>query len=150
MANSQTLFFAMITLLAGIGIPTMAAMNAHLGTRMASPIAATVVLFMVGGTISLFLLLASGTLPKQILSVAPPVYYFAGLLMAFYAISITWIAPQFGVGNAVFFVLFGQLIAAATIDHFGLFGAPIAPIDLKRSVGLVFMATGVFLSRNQL
>jgi transporter family-2 protein len=49
--------------------------------------------------------------------------------VAFYVLSITWIAPTFGVGNAVFFVLLGQLVSAAMIDHFGLFGAQVTPVS---------------------
>jgi transporter family-2 protein len=48
--------------------------------------------------------------------------------VAFYVLSITYIAPTFGVGNAVFFVLLGQLVSAAIIDHFGLFGAQVKPL----------------------
>ena len=43
--------------------------------------------------------------------------------MVFYILSITTIAPKFGIGNAVFFVLIGQLASAAVIDHFAFFAA---------------------------
>jgi transporter family-2 protein len=49
--------------------------------------------------------------------------------VAFYVLTITWIAPTFGIGNAVFFVLLGQLVSAALIDHFGLFGAQVTPVS---------------------
>jgi transporter family-2 protein len=58
--------------------------------------------------------------------------------------------PKIGLGNAIFFVLLGQLAAAAIIDHFGLFGASVSPISLRRSFGLAVMAAGVFLSRKDL
>ena len=61
------------------------------------------------------------------LASAPRHLLLAVLLVAFYVLSITEIAPNFDVGNAIFFVLIGQLLSAATIDHFGLFGAePVA------------------------
>ena len=56
-------------------------------------------------------------------------------------------APRFGVGNAVFFVLLGQLISAAAIDHFGLFGAQISPLSLTRAAGIGLMAAGVFVTQ---
>jgi transporter family-2 protein len=62
-------------------------------------------------------------------------------------LSITWIAPKFGVGNAVFFVLLGQLLAAAVIDHFGLFGARVAELGPARAAGIALMALGVFLTQ---
>lgn len=138
--------YAIIALIAGIGIPIMAAMNSHLGERLSSPAAASLVLFFVAGMSSLIAFLLFGSLPKNLFLAAPPVFYFAGLLVAFYVLSITWIAPRFGIGNAIFFVLLGQLISAAIIDHFGLFGAQVVTIDLKRTFGLILMTAGVFMA----
>ena len=50
------------------------------------------------------------------------------------------------VGNAVAFVLLGQLISMAAIDQFGLLGAPTHAITLQRSVGFILMSVGVFMA----
>ena len=81
------------------------------------------------------------------LATAPKHLFFAGVLLAFYVLSITAIAPKFGVGNAIFFVLIGQLISAAAIDHFGLFGAQQIPLTWTRLSGLLLMAAGVLLTQ---
>jgi transporter family-2 protein len=47
----------------------------------------------------------------------------------------------------VFFVLLGQLISAALIDHFGMFGAVHTPLTLTRAAGIAVMAGGVFLTQ---
>lgn len=47
----------------------------------------------------------------------------------------------------MFFVLPGQLISAALIDHFGLFGARVSPLSLSRAGGIALMAAGVFLTQ---
>jgi transporter family-2 protein len=47
----------------------------------------------------------------------------------------------------VFFVLLGQLISAAAIDHFALFGAQQTPLTLSRAGGIAVMAFGVFLTQ---
>ena len=57
------------------------------------------------------------------LASAPRHLLLAGIFVAFYVLLMTVIAPKFGVGNEVFFVLIGQLLSEATIDHFGLFDA---------------------------
>ncbi len=134
-------------LLADIGIPVLAALNAQLGKNIGSPAAAGVVLLAVGLGAACTLSLHEG--PGALARVAgQPVHLFAaGLLAAFYVLSITYVAPTFGVGNAVFFVLLGQLISSAAIDQFGLFGAPRAPIDARRAAGIALMAAGVFLGR---
>ncbi len=114
---SPNFAYASIMFAAGIGIPILAALNAALGTRIGSPAAAALVLFL------------------------------AGVLIAFYVLTITYIAPLFGVGNAVFFVLLGQLAAAAAIDHFGLFGARVTPLSFTRAAGIALMAAGLALTQ---
>ena len=49
--------------------------------------------------------------------------------------------------NAIFFVLLGQLVSAAAIDHFGLMGARISPLTLTRATGIALMAFGVLLTQ---
>ncbi|MDE4132623.1 DMT family transporter [Phaeobacter sp. QD34_3] len=137
---------AMIMLVAGIGIPVLAALNAALGQRMGSPVAAGVILFLVALlTTGIVFLMAGGSLKAAV--GAPPHLFLAGCLVAFYVLTITWVAPTFGVGNAVFFVLIGQLISAAIIDHFGLFGAAQHPLTLARAAGIAVMGAGVFLTQ---
>lgn len=137
---------AAVMLAAGIGIPVLAALNAALGQRLGSPAAAAAILFVVALAATLITLRLTGGGFAGAAS-APPHLFLAGLLVAFYVLSITWIAPQFGVGNAIFFVLLGQLVAAAAIDHFALFGAREAPLTAIRLAGIALMAAGVFLTQ---
>ena len=137
---------ALIMLTAGIGIPVLAALNAALGQRLGSPVAAGLILFLVAlGCTGLLFVLTGASLRGA--TSAPPHLFLAGTLVAFYVLSITWVAPTFGIGNAVFFVLIGQLISAALIDQFGLFGATANPLTLTRGLGLGLMACGVFLTQ---
>lgn len=142
-----TTAYALTMLAAGIGIPILAALNAGLGTRLGSPVAAAAILFTVALTTTLLVLTLKGAPALSAVITAPKHLFLAGLLVAFYILSITFIAPKFGVGNAVFFVLLGQLVSAALIDHFGLFGARISPLSLSRAGGIALMAAGVFLTQ---
>jgi bacterial/archaeal transporter family-2 protein len=145
MANQ--LFFSSLMLAAGIGIPVMAALSATLGTRYGSPALAATVLFMVALSISVtFLFAVEGGLKPFPKTSVPFYFYLGGVFVAFYVLSVTWVAPQFGVGNAVAFVLLGQLMSMAAIDQFGLLGAPTHAITLQRSIGLILMSAGVFLA----
>lgn len=140
--------YALIMLAAGIGIPVLAALNASLGTRLGTPFAAGAILFCVALSAALIMLFVTGSASALAVAPAQPKHLFlAGLLVAFYVLSITWVAPRFGVGNAVFFVLLGQLISAAIIDHFGLFGARVSPLSLSRAGGIALMASGVWLTQ---
>jgi transporter family-2 protein len=139
--------YALTMLAAGIGIPVLAALNAQLGKIISAPAAASVVLFGVAFVTALIVAIATGISPIAKALSAPTHLLFAGCLIAFYVLTITYIAPHFGIGNAVFFVLLGQLISAATIDHFALFGAQHTPLTLARASGISVMAFGVFLTQ---
>lgn len=143
---TDTLRFALIMLAAGVGIPVLAALNAQLGGRIGSPAAAAAVLFCValGVAVAVAILTggtgALGALPQQ-----PAHLFLGGVLIAFYVLSITWVAPRFGIGNAIVCVLLGQMAAATAIDHWGLFGAAVRPLTALRGAGVGLMALGVLL-----
>jgi len=141
------IFYASVMLLAGLGIPVMAALNGGLGAKLQSPMLAATILFGVGLIASLGLLIAfEGFSISPLKAPTPMTSYLGGLFIVFYIFSITWIAPKFGVGNAVVFVLLGQIISVAIIDHFSLMGALHHPISLQRALGLILMSIGVFLA----
>jgi transporter family-2 protein len=144
----DSLRYTALMLLAGIGVPLLATLNAQLGARIGSPTAAAVVLFALALAASLLcLILLGGFETLALIPLQPPHLFFAGLLIAFYVLSITWVAPRFGVGNAIFCVLLGQLASAAVIDQFGLYGAIARPIDVMRGVGIALMALGVAVTQ---
>ncbi|SLN22494.1 hypothetical protein ROA7450_00849 [Roseovarius albus] len=143
-----TTLYAMIMLAAGIGVPILAALNAALGVRIGSPAGAAVFLFTIAFICALVVLVLFDKPSTLFTAISAPKHLFlAGVLVAFYVLSITYIAPHFGVGNAVFAVLLGQLISAAAIDHFGLFGSPVTPLTLTRAAGIGLMAAGVFVTQ---
>jgi transporter family-2 protein len=134
-------------LVAGLGIPIMAALNSGLGDRLQSPILATVILFGVGYLASLLILFFSEGVPTFNSSSPIPKRYFLGAgFIIFYILSITWVTPKFGVGNAISFVLLGQLISMVIIDHYSLLGAQQNIISIQRLIGLAIMVVGVFMA----
>lgn len=142
----ETFRYAAVMLAAGIGIPVLAALNAQLGSRIGSPAAAATVLFIVAlCATTATLLLTTGVASLAQVPAQPKYLLLGGFFVAFYVLSVTWIAPRFGVGNAVFCVLLGQILAASVIDHFGLFGAVVRPLSLMRASGIGLMALGVLL-----
>ena len=138
--------YALTMLAAGIGIPLLAALNAALGVRLGSPAAAAMILFCVALAATTLVTVATGSKALAQAPFAPKHLFLAGLLVAFYVLSITYVAPHFGVGNAVFFVLLGQLISAALIDHFGLSAPWISPLSLTRPSGIPDPAFGVWIT----
>lgn len=144
----ETLKYAMIMLAAGVGVPVLAALNAQMGARIGSPASAAAVMFLLACLVASAVALVIGQGSSfQKLPAQPRYLFLAGLLIAFYLLSISWVAPHFGVGNAVIFVLLGQILAISVIDQFGLFGARLRPMDWPRLVGLVLMGVGVVLAQ---
>ena len=139
--------YAVIMLLAGVGIPILAALNAALGVHLGSPASAAVILFVVAFASAAVVAVIAGPASIADVRTAPKHLFLAGVLVAFYVLSITYVAPHFGVGNAVFFVLLGQLVSASLIDQFGLFSAKASPLTLTRALGLACIGLGLWLTQ---
>ena len=140
-------FSASIMLAAGLGIPILASLNATLGQFIGSPVVAVIVLLGVAFLSICLISLTTNNFPMTKLIEAPKHLFFAGFFVVFYMLSVTAIAPHFGIGNAIFFVLLGQLISAAFIDHFALFGSSGSALTLTRATGLALMSLGVWLTQ---
>tara|TARA_B100000941_G_scaffold288803_1_gene266449 strand:+ start:35 stop:475 length:441 start_codon:yes stop_codon:yes gene_type:complete len=140
-------FSASIMLAAGLGIPILASLNAALGQFIGSPVVAVIVLLGVAFLSICLISLTTNNFPMTKLIEAPKHLFIAGFFVVFYMLSVTAIAPHFGIGNAIFFVLLGQLISAAFIDHFALFGSTGSALTLTRAIGLALMSLGVWLTQ---
>jgi bacterial/archaeal transporter family-2 protein len=148
--NAPTLaFYIALSTVGGVLIPIMAALSGALGRTLDNPWAAAAIVS--AGAFALVvaftLLTGSAHVSMDALKQAKPLQLLAGVGFAFYLLSITWVGPRFGIGNAVMFVLGGQIISSALIDHFGLFGAPHKPIDLMRAAGLAMMTAGIVVAQ---
>lgn len=141
--------YAALALFAGVMIPVMAALSGALGRGFGNPAYAALITAGVGFAGVLAFTLISGAQAPSLtaLRAASPLQLAAGLGMALYICSITFLAPRFGVGNAIMLVVAGQIISAAFIDHWGLFGGPHKPIDWLRAFGLVVMVIGVAIAQ---
>lgn len=149
MSGQPIAFYVALSLLAGVLIPIMAALSGAMGRTFGNPQVAS--LLVVTGAFLMVLAFSLATGAQGFdwgrLTQATPLQVASGFAMAFYLLSITYLAPRFGVGNAVMLVVAGQIASSAVIDHFGLFGAPHKPIDLMRAAGLVIMVIGVVITQ---
>ena len=148
--NAQPVaFYVAISLLGGVLIPITAALSGAMGRTLGNNNLAALIVITGSFAMVLAYTLATGSAAFSFDAVkqVPALQLCAGLGIAFYLVSITYVGPRFGVGNAVMFVLAGQIISSAAIDHFGLFGAPQKPIDLMRAAGLLIMVSGVIIAQ---
>ncbi len=145
----STITYAVWALAAGALIPLMAILNAGLARATGGTIQATVLLFATGLAASLMLAAATKTHipPIQTLARIPPSQYSGGIIVGFYILSVTFIAPRFGVGNAILFAVTAQLLTSAFIDHFALAGATLRPLTAMRAMGLFIVVAGVVITQ---
>jgi bacterial/archaeal transporter family-2 protein len=148
--SSAFLPIAAMMFAAGIGIPVFAAFNSGLGKQLGGPIAATAAAFAVGLVVALVLVALTGFPQREAFHFETPYVWFGAVFILFYGVSVTYAAPRIGLGNAIFFVLLGQIVAAALIDHFGWLGAIQSALTAKRMLGIAVMAIGLFLARKPL
>jgi bacterial/archaeal transporter family-2 protein len=139
----------LLAFVSGSLIPVQAAANAALSRSMQGNVPfSALILFLVAGVASAAGALAAGAaVPSaEALRTAPWWSYLGGLIVAFYVFTITFLVPRIGVGTAISLVVTGQIVAALTIDHFGLLRSLTFPVTPARLLGAAFMAVGVFLA----
>ncbi len=145
----STITYALWAFAAGALIPLMAILNAGLARVTGGAIQATILLFATGLIASLLL---AATMKVHIPAVqtlariAPP-QYAGGVIVGFYILSITFLAPRFGVGNAILFAVTAQLLTSAFIDHFAFAGATPRPLTSLRAIGLFIVVAGVVITQ---
>lgn len=76
----------------------------------------------------------------------PAWLWIGGLMSLFIVIAITVGPPRIGVTATIGIVIAGNLVSAALIDRYGLFGQDVIPIDRWRLFGLLLLAAGAALS----
>lgn len=148
--NAQPIaLYVALSVLGGILIPITAALSGAMGRALGNPSAAALIVITGSFAMVLAYTLATGsaTISPATIAQVPVLQLLAGFGIAFYLLSITYVAPRFGVGNAVMLVVAAQIASSAVIDQFGLFGAPQKPLDLMRVVGLAIMVTGVVIAQ---
>ena len=76
----------------------------------------------------------------------PAWLWIGGLMSIFIVFAITVGPPRIGVTATIGIVIAGNLVSAAMIDRYGLFGQDVIPIDRWRLLGLLLLAVGAALS----
>ena len=145
----NTYFFVILAIVAGMLMPTQAAINNKLALTVDSPILAAFVSFVVG-TIGLFIYIVATGIPLGNLSDAknaPPIAWIGGLLGAFFVAATVALVPRLGVALMFSLVIAGQMVITLIIDHFGILDVPVKSISLMRVVGVTLITVGVIIIR---
>ncbi len=142
-------FYLGLALLGGIAIPIQVGINASLAKQLDSSTMAAFISFAVGAIgLLLYNLATRQSLPDfDAATRLPPWMWMGGLQGSF----VVWVAIVTGhkIGALSFMgaVLAGQLLATLVVDHMGLLGFPVKPINWERALGAGFLVLGVALIR---
>ena len=73
--------------------------------------------------------------------------WLGGLLGALYVVGVIYLAPRLGAATMIGFIVTGQLLTSLLLDHFGVVGFPLHPVNGWRILGALLLVTGVILIR---
>ena len=140
--------FLVLAFAAGGALPVQAGTNARLAEWVGGPIRASMISFGVG-TVVLFLLAlvaTRGVINTDRLGQVPWWAWLGGAVGAGYVASTVAAAPRLGALNLFAAVIFGQLVCAVLLDHFGVLYRE-HQLSAGRATGVVLLAAGVALVR---
>lgn len=142
-------FFIILAVVAGMMMPTQAAINNKLANSVESPILSAFISFVVG-TVALFLYILATGIPLGNLANAknaPLIAWIGGILGAIFVASAVILVPRIGVALTFSLIIAGQMLVTLIIDHFGFLGVPVKEISLIRVLGATLITIGVILIR---
>ena len=141
--------YALWAALAGGLIPIMAVLNARLGRALGEAFHAPMILFVVALSASVLVGLSTKPVMPNLggLLDASPIDLIGGLIVCFYVLSATLLAPKLGVGNFIMFAVVAQVITSAVIDHFGLLGVVVCEINAMRILGIAVLILGLVITQ---
>lgn len=140
----MVLLMVIFAMIAGLSLALQGPVNSALGRRT-TVLQATAVSF-TGGVILLGLLLplfGQGTLMN--ITKAKPWQLLGGIYGVTNAAVVVAAIPVLGAALTLTAIMLGQLLAAALIDVWGLFGTEPYPISFLRIAGIIIVAFGILL-----
>ena len=138
--------YLIIALAAGVALATQSAINTQLAKAMSGEaVIATFISFAVGTIVLFFIAWVKTDLWGNLSAIPSQPWWklIGGVLGAIVVFTTVLLAPKLGSTAMLFFIIVGQLITAATIDHFGLIGMPIREVNITKFIGLIIVAFGL-------
>lgn len=140
---------ALAALVAGAVLSVQVIVNSQALKRFQfeSPLQATLLNFVGGGLVLGVVCLAcrfSWPGPERI-AAAPWWIWCGGLFGILYITVSVLLSPRLGVALFFTLVVAGQMLCAIVLDHFGLLGSDVKPVNLGRIAGVLLVLVGVYV-----
>jgi bacterial/archaeal transporter family-2 protein len=138
---------AVLCVVAGFAGSIQVAVMARLGDRVGIPEALAFATVLSAALAVLVLIVLRWSLHGFAASARQPPWLWLGALMSLLIVfTITLAGARIGTAATIGIIIAGQLVMAALIDRFGLFGADRIGLGWPRLTGLALLAAGAALS----
>ncbi|CAG0989079.1 hypothetical protein ANRL3_02647 [Anaerolineae bacterium] len=140
----QVFLTVVIGIVGGLAVGTQSQVVGSMSQRVGG-LAGSFIVHVSGAVLSGMLLLARGG--EQIRDWRELSWYMlgSGAFGVVLYLTLSHTLPRLGATAAIALIIIGQLAMGILIDHFGLFGAPIRPVDLSRVAAVVLLIAGGYL-----
>ncbi len=138
--------FLIVAFSVGLILPLQPGINAQLRTHLGSPFTAAFISFVVGTLITFVVSVIAGRPSLTTMTNLGDVPWWAwtgGAIGATFVTISVILAPRLGATLLVGAVVCGQLLGSMLIDHYGLVGFPVNPVNWGRVAGVVLLMAGV-------
>jgi len=133
-----------VGLLGGIAVGLQAPLSSMISQRIGIMESAFIV--HLGGTLAAFIFLVivgGGHLSSW--QTVPWYALGAGVLGLILVGAVSYTIPRLGIATTVTLIVTGQLAVGAMLDHFGLLGAAVRPLEPSHLIGLGVVFVGIWL-----
>ena len=139
--------FIILGVCAGLLVPFQAIVNAKLSAEVGHPLIAAFISFTGGFLVFLTLMIAGPVKFPSFnqLSSFSPVLLTGGIIGSAFVFAAIFAVPKLGSTAWVSLIIAGQLIMSLILDHYGIMGLPLKPINIYRVLGTCLLFSGTFL-----
>jgi bacterial/archaeal transporter family-2 protein len=143
-------FILFLVVLGGAVIPVQVAANKRMEQAVGSPVLAATLAMFVGG-LALAAVTATGLLGRGQLAGAAdaPGWTWLAMALAIFVVVSIIALPRAGAAAVIAATVFGQLAAAALLDHFGWLGVPQIRLNVWRIAGAILLLAGMLMMQRK-
>ena len=144
-------FYMVIGFVAGVAFALQSAVNGYLSSMLGSAVEASWISFLVSDGLLVLLILVIPSFRGNVRRIFVPEQkrpwwvWLAGVCGLVYVLSISYFPSRLGVAAVGVGCIFGQLLAGALIDSFGLFNAARKPLCLRQYLALLVVLGGAVI-----
>jgi len=139
-----------LTLAMGAMLPIQAALNGKLMRTFGHPVIGATISFLTGTLILLIYAFSiRSSFNPALIKETQWYHWVGGLIGAIYVTGIIVLIPRLGAGLAFALIVSGQLLMSVLMDHYGLLGVPVNPVNPSKLIGFCLLIVGVFLIRGR-